>query len=94
MEISQNWGYLIWGYLIGVSQYKDYSILGSILGFPYLGKLISRGTGKEHGSYYSGIGCKVLVARSTTGAVGLRMGAGPHSVHLGKDNSYNVVTYN
>ena len=34
MGVSQNYGYLF-----GSPHNKDYSILGSILGFPYFGKL-------------------------------------------------------
>ena len=34
MGVSQNWGYLLGG-----PNNKDYSILGSILGYPYFGKL-------------------------------------------------------
>ena len=36
MGVSQNYGYLF-----GVPNNKDYSILGSILGSPYLGKLLN-----------------------------------------------------
>ena len=49
MGVSQNYGYLLWG-----PHNKDYSILGSILGSPYLGKLpycpknLRRAPRKEH----------------------------------------------
>ena len=38
MRVSQNWGYLSEG-----PYNRDYSILGSILGSPYFGKIPYRG---------------------------------------------------
>ena len=49
MRVSQNSGYHF-----GCPYNKDYSILGSILGYLYFGKLLYRGSGKENESYYLG----------------------------------------
>ena len=42
------------GYLIGVPHNKDYTILGSILGSPYFGKL-PYWLNAKNGNYYSGL---------------------------------------
>ena len=59
MGISQNWGYLFGG-----PNNKDYSILGTILGSLYLGKLPCRvcafGAGGEYAEYIFG-GCRLAM---------------------------------
>ena len=55
--IGDIWGFLkIGGTFLGCPNSKDYCILGSIVGSPYLWKVPYWDNGKQNGNYYLGFG--------------------------------------